>query len=113
MKPASGRRRRSRTGVRTLDDVRRGGDGEQVALRLSLLHHLERLPQGCVEGQIATFRRRVAGNETRNALLEQAVDVAAGGAVLRAIEHDTLGREAAIELVAPLRLHLEVLVCAT
>src|SRR5215210_2293026 len=98
---ASGRRRRCRTAVRTLDHVRRGGDGEQVALRLSLLHHLERLPERRVEGQIATFRRGVASNETGNALLEQAVDVAAGRAVLRAIEHDALGREATIELVAP------------
>src|SRR5690242_2436957 len=86
------------------------GKGKELLLRGSLVEKLDRLSQRSIVRQIATLCRRVAEGEARHALLEQTIDISGGRVPLLAIDCDALRLKATQELVAPLRLYLEVLV---
>src|SRR5215211_3041496 len=86
----------------------RRDESEELLLRLTLVQQLDGTLQLYIVRKLASLRCGVAERETRNAILQLAVEVPRGAFVQFLVDVDTLLLESLIELFPPGGRHGEV-----
>src|SRR5688500_15233650 len=94
--------------LNAIDRFQRLRQGEQVLLRLALVHHVDGFPQRRIHRELATLGGGITMSVARNVILELLSDGSAPRLPENGIDLHPAGVQSTPQLLAPRRLHLKV-----